>query len=135
MAFGGYGTRLEDHEANPRMTSFAFQQLETAREVQTLFTDGIRDDPNWKTREGKKPELIMWVKRAMGGARSSPSSLPRSITPPMATRAASANSNTSSPASAITTRSGSSIRSVWVGPKVWRSRAATNPRSSVPWHS
>lgn len=68
LAFGGMGQRLEDYQSNPRMTSFAFNQLETARQLQVLFTDNIRDDDTWKTRDGKKPQLIMWVKKAMGGA-------------------------------------------------------------------
>ncbi|HYE01671.1 MAG TPA: hypothetical protein VD963_00405 [Phycisphaerales bacterium] len=45
----------------------AFNQLETAREVSTLITDDVRDDAQWKTRDGKKPRLVMWVKKALGG--------------------------------------------------------------------
>lgn len=40
------------------------QQLETARQVQTIITDEVRDDPEWKT----KPRMVCWVKRALGGA-------------------------------------------------------------------
>jgi hypothetical protein len=40
------------------------QQLETARQLQTLLTDNIRDDPEWTV----KPRQICWVKRALGGA-------------------------------------------------------------------
>lgn len=42
----------------------AFNQLETVRELQTMLTDEIRDDPEWST----KPRLVMWVRKALGGA-------------------------------------------------------------------
>lgn len=53
----------ERQDFNTADASAAFNQLETVRELQTLFTDGIRDDPEWKV----KPRLVMWVKKALGG--------------------------------------------------------------------
>lgn len=53
----------ERQDFNPADANAAFNQLETVRELQTLFTDGIRDDSEWKT----KPRLVMWVKKALGG--------------------------------------------------------------------
>ncbi|MFN0011765.1 MAG: hypothetical protein ACKVS8_09005 [Phycisphaerales bacterium] len=41
----------------------AYNQLETVRELGVLLTDDIRDDATWT----KKPQLIMWVKKALGG--------------------------------------------------------------------
>lgn len=54
---------VERQDFNAADAGAAFNQLETVRELQTLFTDGIRDDPEWKT----KPRLVMWVKKALGG--------------------------------------------------------------------
>lgn len=42
----------------------AFDQLWRAEELAPILTQEIRDDPEWK----KKPQLVFWVKRAMGGA-------------------------------------------------------------------
>ncbi|MGD9689763.1 MAG: hypothetical protein AB7K52_08940 [Phycisphaerales bacterium] len=77
LSFERYGQTFSEHEANPALTSYAFNQLETARELQTLMTDRIRDDPDWKTRTGEKPQLIMWVKRALGGAAFVPFVAPK----------------------------------------------------------
>ncbi len=74
MGYGGRG--VGDWYANLSIDRNAFNQLETVRELQTLFTDGVRDDPAWKTRDGKKPQLIMWVKSAMGGAAFLPFTAP-----------------------------------------------------------
>lgn len=60
-AFASYGRRLRD-DANAA-GKFVYDQLETAREIAVLMTDDIRDSAEWK----KKPQLIMWVKRALGG--------------------------------------------------------------------
>ncbi len=68
MAFSQYGRGLADWRTGLFSDGTPYNQLETVRELQTMFTDGIRDDPNWITRDGKKPELVMWVKNAMGGA-------------------------------------------------------------------
>lgn len=68
MSFSYHGQGLADWDAGSEPANIQFNQLDTVRELQTMFTDGIRDDPNWKTRDGKKPELVMWVKNAMGTA-------------------------------------------------------------------
>jgi hypothetical protein len=68
MSFSVNGRSRKDWQSDPGMTGQVFNQLETARHLQTMFTDEIRDSADWKTRDGKKPQLIMWVKRAMGGA-------------------------------------------------------------------
>lgn len=47
-----------------RFNVAGYRQLETARQISTIITDGIRDDPRWE----KKPRLVFWVNRAMGGA-------------------------------------------------------------------
>ncbi|MGQ0627844.1 MAG: hypothetical protein ACT4PL_07060 [Phycisphaerales bacterium] len=51
----------------------SFNQLETVRELETLFTDAIRDDASWKcnTPTGK-PRLVMWVNKALGGSAFMP---------------------------------------------------------------
>jgi len=60
-----------------RQAGQAFNQLETVRELETLFTDSIRDDKEWavNTPTGK-PRLVMWVKKALGGAAFLPWSSP-----------------------------------------------------------
>jgi hypothetical protein len=63
--FAFFGQQRQEFEQDPNV---AFGQLETARSLALLFTDEIRDDADWKTRSGEKPRVIMWVKRAMGGA-------------------------------------------------------------------
>lgn len=63
--FAVFGQQREDYAQD---AGTAFNQLETARSLALLFTDEIRDDADWKTRKGEKPRVIMWVKRAMGGA-------------------------------------------------------------------
>ncbi len=68
-AYAFHGKTLADWQADPRMTSSAFQQLETIRELDQYFTDQIRDDKEWTANiEGGKPKLVMWVNRALGGA-------------------------------------------------------------------
>lgn len=47
-----------------REIDHAFDQLWRAEELSPILTQEIRDDPEWK----KKPQLVFWVKRAMGGA-------------------------------------------------------------------
>lgn len=42
------------------------QGPETARELATMFHEGIRDDATWKTRDGGKPRIAGWVRKAMG---------------------------------------------------------------------
>ncbi len=42
------------------------QGPETARELATMFHEGIRDDASWKTRDGGKPRIVGWVRKAMG---------------------------------------------------------------------
>lgn len=42
----------------------AWNQVGKVQEIQSIFTDAIRDDPTWT----KKPKVIFWVRRAMGGA-------------------------------------------------------------------
>lgn len=54
----------ERQEFNPADAGAAFNQLETARELSTLLTDYIRDDSEWE----KKPRVVAWVKKALGGA-------------------------------------------------------------------
>jgi len=76
MGYSAGGSSLGDWFAGVQLDRNAFNLMETVRELQTMFTDGIRDDPEWKTRDGKKPELVMWVKSAMGGAAFFPFTAP-----------------------------------------------------------
>lgn len=41
----------------------AYDQLGTVRELETLLTDDIQNNPAWVT----KPRVVMWVKKGMGG--------------------------------------------------------------------
>ncbi|MBL8764703.1 MAG: hypothetical protein JNM07_10590 [Phycisphaerae bacterium] len=50
----------------------AFNQLETARQLSTMFTDDIRDDQDWTI----KPRVVMWVRKALGGAAFLPFAAP-----------------------------------------------------------
>ncbi len=59
--FSFYGRKMKD-EANAAGGQ-AYNQLEKVRELGVLLTDDIRDDQTWK----KKPQLVMWVKKALGG--------------------------------------------------------------------
>ncbi len=59
--FSFYGRKVRE-DANATGGD-AYNQLETVRELAVLLTDDIRDDPNWP----KKPQLVMWVKKALGG--------------------------------------------------------------------
>lgn len=63
--FSVFGQQRQEFSNDAGM---AFNQLEQARSLSLLFTDEVRDDPEWQTRSGEKPRLIMWVKRAMGGS-------------------------------------------------------------------
>lgn len=45
-------------------TTHVFDQLWRAEELAPILTTEIRDDPQWV----KKPQLVFWVKRALGGA-------------------------------------------------------------------
>jgi hypothetical protein len=54
----------ETPDFDPAQAGSAFNQLETVRELQTMLTDEIRDDPEWTT----KPRLVMWVRKALGGS-------------------------------------------------------------------
>ncbi|MBX9736740.1 MAG: hypothetical protein K2X32_07425 [Phycisphaerales bacterium] len=47
-------------------TVWQSQASETARELATMFHEGIRDDADWKTRDGSKPRVVGWVRKAMG---------------------------------------------------------------------
>src|SRR5262249_46299702 len=58
-----HGEEKEAYEPGGAEGAFD-QQLETARQLQTILTDGIRDDPEWKV----KPRMVCWVRRALGGA-------------------------------------------------------------------
>ncbi|MBX3358252.1 MAG: hypothetical protein KF745_07475 [Phycisphaeraceae bacterium] len=58
-----HGEEVEDFTEGGAEGAFD-QQLETARQLQTIFTDEVRDDPEWKT----KPRLVCWVHKALGGA-------------------------------------------------------------------
>lgn len=58
--FTHYGEEKEDFEADRS----AFDQLEQAREMATLFVDGINNDSSW----AKKPRIVSWIRKAMGGA-------------------------------------------------------------------
>lgn len=59
--FSFFGQKMKD-QANAAGGQ-AYNQLEKVRELGVLMTDDIRDDPTWK----KKPQLVMWVKKALGG--------------------------------------------------------------------
>lgn len=60
-------------EYNPADAGAAFNQLETVRQVGTLLTDDIRDDPEWKSNTPTgKPRLVVWVKKALGGVAFMP---------------------------------------------------------------
>ncbi len=71
--FSVFGQKKQDFDND---AGRAFNQLESARSLSLLFTDEIRDDPNWKTRQGAKPRVIMWVKRALGGSAFLPFIVP-----------------------------------------------------------
>lgn len=58
--FTHYGEEKEDYEPDLG----AFDQLEQAREMATLFIDDINNDSEWV----KKPRLVSWIRKAMGGA-------------------------------------------------------------------
>lgn len=49
-----------------------FDQLFRAEEIDPILTDEIRDDPQWT----RKPRVIFWIRRAMGGAAFLPLSCP-----------------------------------------------------------
>ncbi|MBC7835548.1 MAG: hypothetical protein H7Y88_10690 [Phycisphaerales bacterium] len=53
-----------------------YGQLDTARQIQTILTDDMRDDDEFLTRDGKKPRLVMWVKKALGGVAFLPFTAP-----------------------------------------------------------
>ncbi len=54
---------VEKEDFDPTGAGNAFNQLETVRELQTILVDDVRDDPEWE----KKPRLVFWVKKALGG--------------------------------------------------------------------
>jgi hypothetical protein len=62
MDFKFYGEEVPDYVTST--AGPAFNQLETVRELQTMVTDEIRDDAGW----ANKPRLVMWVRKALGGA-------------------------------------------------------------------
>jgi CheY-like chemotaxis protein len=62
MAFVMQGREVEDLFVNHEGTSSAYALLDTARELDTVMTDEIRDDPTWV----KKPQTVVWVRRALG---------------------------------------------------------------------
>lgn len=63
----------ERDDFNPADAGAAFNQLETARQLGTLLTDQIRDDPEWKSNTPSgKPRLVAWVKKALGGVAFMP---------------------------------------------------------------
>lgn len=55
------GQEMEEYAADPRGFDIG---LESARQISTLLTDAIRDDPGFTT----KPRLVGWIRRAMGPA-------------------------------------------------------------------
>lgn len=55
-------------ENDPR----ALYELETARQLITLFTEDLINDTTW----GKKPRVVMWVRRALGGSAFLPFAAP-----------------------------------------------------------
>lgn len=58
--FTHYGEEKENYEADLG----AFDQLEQAREMATLFIDDVNKDSEWT----KKPRIVSWIRKAMGGA-------------------------------------------------------------------
>lgn len=50
----------------------AFDQLETARELETLIIDRVNTSPEFKT----KPRMVAWIRKAMGGAAFLPCAFP-----------------------------------------------------------
>lgn len=65
------GQQRDDY--NPADAGAAYNQLETVRQVGTLLTDEIRDDPEWKSNTPTgKPRLVVWVKKALGGVAFMP---------------------------------------------------------------
>lgn len=60
MSFSHYGEESKDYDP----AAFQYDMLETAREVLTYFTEGLMRDPSYT----KKPRMVGWVKKAMGGA-------------------------------------------------------------------
>ncbi len=58
--FKKYGQTKENFETDVS----AFGEIETARELITLFTENVKKDSTWT----KKPNFVMWIKRALGGS-------------------------------------------------------------------
>lgn len=61
MEFAARGEKVEDFDVD---ANNAFQQMETVAQLGTLLIDGIRDDSGFV----KKPQMVVWVRRALGGA-------------------------------------------------------------------
>lgn len=62
MEFINNGRETQPQLADPRV----FFELEIVRQLMLLFTDEVRDDAAFVNRNGEKPRMVAWVRRALG---------------------------------------------------------------------